>query len=190
MEFLKYKIFGVKLYWYLAILAIVLVISLFVFRTLKHGASTKTTPSKQSKATPENSQRAKDIEHIRKLIDASHSSSLDDKTKDFILAQSALETAWWTSNVYKRNNNLFGMREAHYRTRDQEGDTDGDGFANYVDESQSVRDHRLWLEENDMYKNFSTPAAYVKSLKAHGYFEEPASSYTAGLTSFLKQIQS
>ena len=172
---MKVKIFGVAWYWYLAILVIVLVILLVLFRTLKRGSTSK---------AKKDTDYAKSLEKLRRIIKRVNP-ELDNDTQLMIMAQALFETGGLgyevESPVLERNNNLFGMKSAHVRNRDQLGDLDNDGYANYKDWEQSVRDHRLWLEANGMFHSYLVPVSFVEDLKKKRYFEANLFVYKRGL---------
>lgn len=180
---MKLRIFGVKWYWYLVILVIVLVILLILFRSLKLGANSKKN---------EGTQYLKDVKKLLKLI-RKVDSDLDPDTQLMIAAQSLFETGGLghdtESPVLERNNNLFGMKEAQTRDRDQLGDIDGDGYSNYKDWEQSIRDHKLWLEANGMYHYWIVPDMYVEALKKKNYFEASLFQYKRGLLFYYEGLK-
>lgn len=184
---MKLKIFGVAWYWYLTILLGVLIILLVLFRALKRGNNTKN--QQDGKAY------LKDIKKLNRIIQRVDP-ELDRDTRLMILAQSLFETGGLgydqESNVLVRNNNLFGMREAHIRDRNQLGDIDQDGYANYKDWEQSVRDHRLWLEHHNLYKRYLVLETYIEGLKKKQYFEANLFQYKRGVAFYyegLKKIE-
>ena len=70
----------------------------------------------------------------------------DVKFPEVVFAQALLESGNFTSNVFKEENNLFGMKYPRRRktTSLEEGDT---GYANYVHWTHSVYDYKLWQNQ-------------------------------------------
>lgn len=63
-----------------------------------------------------------------------------------LLAQAKLESAHFTSNVFKQNNNLFGMKCAYYRLNCQTNNGSSQ-YGYYKNWQLSVIDRILWDEE-------------------------------------------
>ena len=101
-------------------------------------------------------------------------SSLNLKHPDIVIAQAIHETGYFTSNIFKENNNLFGMKKAYQRPT-----TCIDvnrGHAVYSNWKNSVIDYALWQSKygnysnkNDYFKYLNTCYAedknYIKNLK-------------------------
>lgn len=69
----------------------------------------------------------------------------------FVMAQSILETNHYKSNIYKKNNNLFGMKLAKTRLTTAHGENRG--HAMYVNTETSLVDYMLWLTYNGFTQN-------------------------------------
>lgn len=59
-----------------------------------------------------------------------------------VMAQSIIETGHWTSNVFKENHNLFGMKQANVRINTANGTQNGHAY--YDDWYQSVYDYAFY----------------------------------------------
>jgi hypothetical protein len=94
-----------------------------------------------------------------------------------------VETANFTSAVYKRNNNAFGMKPAVIRFTVSLGDVDGDGYANYKNLAQSVADLLLWFKFAGLTVPDNLPR-YAKELKARAYYGIPEETYLQALQSW------
>jgi len=75
-----------------------------------------------------------------KLIDLID--SLNFKYPEIVLAQAKLESGYFTSNIFKANNNLFGMKQAYSRVTLNKGNKNG--HALYSKWEESVIDYALW----------------------------------------------
>lgn len=94
-----------------------------------------------------------------------------------LFAQSALETGYGTSNLYREHNNLFGMAPAQIRKKFYEGTTTvPEGIkATYANPHDSIHD-RVDL---DKYNKIPAPQSYaeiedyVQAVYDAGYAEDP-----------------
>jgi len=86
-----------------------------------------------------------------------------------ILAQSAHETGYWTSSIFKTNKNLFGMKLAHKRETVATGEASG--HATYRTYYDSVLDYFL---RQEAFKSIdvSSPEKYISTTVASGYAED------------------
>lgn len=91
-----------------------------------------------------------------------------------LYAQAYLETGGFTSAMYLKCNNLFGMQVANVRPKAQDGAcmTTVEGtFARFKSRCQSVRDRLLWDKYVGVgYHNVDT---YMQSVKDKGYATDP-----------------
>ena len=71
------------------------------------------------------------------------------KFPDIALAQAMLETGNFTSDIFKANNNLFGMKHPSVRPTVSKGTNRG--HANYTNWQDSVKDYKLWQEFYNKY---------------------------------------
>ena len=79
---------------------------------------------------------------------------------DVMVAQSKIETAHYTSLVFKDNNNLFGMRLARIRETTAIGEQHN--HADYISWQQSVVDYKLWQDR--VIKKLNTKQKYLAYL--------------------------
>jgi len=91
---------------------------------------------------------------------------------EVILAQSALETAWWTSNLCVSANNCFGMMHPTTRDTVSTGAYGTGRFATYPDIYASVQDY-LMRQEYFNIPNTADPLEYMNATKASGYATDP-----------------
>lgn len=83
---------------------------------------------------------------------------------DIIMAQYQLESACGTSQVAKRNNNLFGMRKAFTRKSVRCRTFDKAGYAVYNNWQLSVIDRIFW-EEHEFHNIKPTRTEYLAKIK-------------------------
>jgi len=79
---------------------------------------------------------------------------------DIVFGQALLESGNFKSNVFKENNNLFGMRLPKVRKTTAIGKNRG--YAKYENWVQSVGDYLLWQQ--------SIPKKYLKSRENYFYY--------------------
>lgn len=107
------------------------------------------------------------------------------KYSEWIEAQAKHETNNYTSDVFKRANNLFGMKNAN--KREQLGfKVEGDPYRHYNNVGDSIRDFLMLLRYNRFPTNFKTPTEFVSKLKSQGYFGDTFANYLNGVFHFLK----
>ena len=110
-----------------------------------------------------------------------------------IVAQSKHESANYTSNVFKANNNAFGMKQPKVRPTtsigggtaapSSEGTTP---YARYKDVADSAKDLVLWLQYNRVdLSGVTTAQQYATILKDKGYYGNTMSEYITGVTYYL-----
>ncbi len=89
------------------------------------------------------------------------------------LAQAIHESAGFTSAVYKRTNNLLGMKAPQTRqtTAKNKG---GEGYAQYSSPAQSIKDYLYWLDVRGIHTDEQLLALLKKPASAGGYAGDPA----------------
>lgn len=119
---------------------------------------------------------------------------------ELIVAQSKHESQNYTSNVFKKNNNLFG-----YKYVGQKGATKGSpapsneglagAYARYETIEGSVKELTGWIKRRQKEGSFpadlteiDSPEKYATLLRKSGYFGAPLSQYIAGLTRYYKDF--
>ena len=121
-----------------------------------------------------------------------------------IVAQARLETADYTSNLFRNFNNAFGYKWVGQKKwangpafnapgQDAQGNPDGGTYASYPSIQYSTGELVDWLKRRQRdgvltIANLTTPGAYAAALKAAGYYGETASEYGQGLLAKLSKI--
>jgi len=103
------------------------------------------------------------------------------KQAQYITAQAAHETGNFQSQIFKENNNLFGMKHAGQRL--SQGEKNGHAYYKTIEDS--VKDYQIYYKLNNYPVTFETPENFVDSLKNHGYFEANIENYKKGVRHFL-----
>jgi len=80
---------------------------------------------------------------------------------DVVLAQAKIETANFTSKIFRENNNMFGMKLPERRRTTAVGENRN--HAKYTSWIQSIIDYKLWQDQ--MIHRAPTKHAYLAYLK-------------------------
>lgn len=107
--------------------------------------------------------------------------------QEYITAQAMHETGIFTSPLFLKYNNAFGMKQPTQRQTTSQGITET-GYASYDSVEDSIKDLALYFEAKNYPENFETVADYVKTLKDKGYFEATLKSYTNAVTKHLNNV--
>lgn len=136
----------------------------------------------------------------QEIYEAAKSEGFSDTASKLIVAQARLESADYTSNVFKNNFNMFGMKYigqplavAGTKAPSNEGSL---VYAKYKSPADSTKDlvgrlykiTRAGVSFDDL-KNVKTPAEFATKLKQRGYFGVTASHYEKLLSSKLTKIK-
>jgi hypothetical protein len=108
------------------------------------------------------------IDYALRVYNLLIQSGLSPEIAKYATAQSANETAGFTSKLLETNNNLFGMKYAW------QSSSSGlkNGYADYEKIQLSVVDLVIWLNRNGL-NNIVIESLddYIAFIKSHGYFE-------------------
>jgi uncharacterized FlgJ-related protein len=130
------------------------------------------------------------------IYDLAIANGFNQNTAKYVVAQARLESANYTSNVFKNNNNLNGMKyigqaNATKGTKSPEGDY----YAKWKTPEDSAKDvvERYYAKTIKgvtpaQLKNASDTTEFANLLKERGYYGVSASQYQSGLYSKLMQI--
>jgi flagellum-specific peptidoglycan hydrolase FlgJ len=105
------------------------------------------------------------------------------KYSKWIKAQARHETGNFTSDIYKRLNNAFGMKDASRRLQFGE-DVQGE-YRKYKHIGESVKDFIQWMEYTNFPADIDNIEKYISALKERRYFEDAFDNYLKGVQSFL-----
>ena len=115
----------------------------------------------------------------------------------FVVGQSRHETANYTSPVFLRTNNLFGMKFVNQplAISDNKKSPDNDYYAHYKSPKDSAEDAigRLFnITKNGVtpsqLKNAKTPEEYSNLQKKRGYFGDQIPIYINGIKNAIKKL--
>ena len=117
----------------------------------------------------------------------------------FLVAQARHETDNYTSNVFKLNNNLFGMKFANQPLATKGSlapSSEGGIYAKYNSPANSIKDQvdRYFVKTIggitfEQLKASKTPLEYATNLKKRGYFTATIEEYASGIQRALLRIQ-
>ncbi len=97
-----------------------------------------------------------------------------------VLAQAQRETGYYTSAIFKENNNLFGLKEAKVRINVAQGTNRGHAF--FESWEESVMDYALW---SSTYASKCNTEEKYYQLLGQMYAESP--TYVQDLKGMVKQ---
>lgn len=120
------------------------------------------------------------IEFLVKLKELGFSTDLS----KMIIAQAAVETGNFTSNIYKKNNNLFGMKLAKKRITTATGEKFG--HAVYDTVFSSIQDYKYYYQEFNLPDRYDSIRQFITSLKSKGYFESDLETYIKNVEYWYK----
>jgi len=100
-----------------------------------------------------------------------------------ILCQAKIESSQYSSDLFKRNNNLFGMKKSANRVTTASDDNGRAGYKWYPSWRESVTDYALWQLSHHVDKMSQDQyIAYLGKI----YAEDP--KYTTKIKAMIKQI--
>lgn len=102
-------------------------------------------------------------------------------------AVSRLETANYSSNLFRAQNNLWGMKQPLTRATTSTG-AGPTGFATYRNLDESADDLILYMEEFNYPKNETSLFATIATMKKNGYFEISLTDYYERVLPIFKKL--
>lgn len=109
----------------------------------------------------------------------------------YIIAQAKLESGNFSSKVFKTDNNYFGMKLPVKRPTVAAGpgllSPEGNHYAHYNSESDSVTDLLLWMEYTKFPTVVYNSEVYVSELKSRNYFGSSETSYLKNINYWLNK---
>lgn len=107
----------------------------------------------------------------------------------YILAQSKLETANFTSKVFRENNNMFGMKLPRIRPTTATGagllSPEGNNYANYTSTAESLQDLFLWMDNTKFPLAVVDSEQYARELKQRNFYGVTQAQYLKNLNFWL-----
>jgi uncharacterized FlgJ-related protein len=114
----------------------------------------------------------------------------DDKSIRMLVAQARHETGNFTSDLYIKHNNAFGMMFPKIRNTTAQSETES-GYSHYETVADSILDMENYFayKEYPILSSFQTLHAYARALKDHAYFTAPVQAYGNALTKHFNQLK-
>ncbi len=97
--------------------------------------------------------------------------------KPYIIAQAKVESDNFTSPLFKRSGNMFGMKQASIRKRIQLPSNESQYASYWKMSGLSLIDFLLWANYNRMPTEFESIYKYARWLKDKDYYEITALAY-------------
>lgn len=107
---------------------------------------------------------------------------LNIKFPHIVIAQSQIESGYYTSHIFRENNNLFGMKEAKQRPTTNKGTENN--HAHYDNWKESVLDYALY--QSKYLSKLKTEEEYFQYL-SQSYAEDP--NYVTKVKSISKKLK-
>lgn len=129
------------------------------------------------------------------IINVAHELGLDKLNPlipGFMVAQSAHESADWTSPVFLSCNNGFGYKYVGQKLAISActNAPEGGAYAKYASFEDSVKDVAGWImRRKDKFANVQTIDDYSLALQQNGYYGDTLAKYTAALRRHYAQIK-
>jgi len=102
-----------------------------------------------------------------------------------IVAQAGFETGNFTSDIFRYNNNLFGMKLPKIRKTTAIGEARG--HAVYKSWEDSIKDYWLYSKALGYLSNYSSVVNFVRALVQKKYFEAKPEDYQRGVETYYKK---
>ena len=106
------------------------------------------------------------------------------ETAKMITAQAAHESGNFTSDIFRFNNNPFGMKLAKERFTSAIGERKG--HALYASIEEAVKDYWYYYQAKNYPMFWKDIDTFIETLKMKGYFEAPLSVYMKAVKYFYK----
>lgn len=135
------------------------------------------------------------------IISGAKAEGMPDNTIALMLAQSKHESTNYTSNVFRKNNNAFGMTYGGQVVLDKNGNnvvTKGSDqcdngctglYAKYPSVYYSAVDAARWLKRHiKNYREIKTVEEYATALKNNKYYTAPLTQYISNMKSYFTGV--
>lgn len=104
------------------------------------------------------------------------------------ISQAAHETGYFSSNVFKNANNLFGIKAHSRKIQGKKENTDYNGYAVYENIEASCRDAVDLARRRNTIKAAGSVYTFVVALKETRYFEASVTEYLNGILAAHKKL--
>jgi len=128
------------------------------------------------------------LNYDKRIYDEAIKAGFTQACARLVVAQARHETGNYTSPVFRKYNNCFGMRPAVIRDTTRLEQVSPSNYAIYASVESSVKDLGLWFKARNVGKAFTTVYSYASALKNKGYFEAELNEYINGMERAFKNI--
>lgn len=119
---------------------------------------------------------------VKRIFDLIKLQGFPERQAQYITSQAAFETGGFTSDIYKENHNLFGMKNAGQSLVIGENR----GHAIYASDEDSIKDYAKYYRNHKYLPFYVTMDSFVLDLKKEGYFESDIMRYLRGMQHYYK----
>lgn len=180
--------------WLLIILGVLLLIFRLWISRMKAKAEEATIiedepiMDDEPEAVEDEQSREQTIRNHYKIIRANLPEAYSNEFVKMLTAIAMHETGVFKSNIYRENNNLFGMKLPTIRETKATGENRG--HATFASLDDSVKDMELYLNEFKYKKNWQKIRDLVGEMKRNGYFTAPVTTYGNAVVSHYNTVRS
>lgn len=194
MQSKKFK-FGLTILDVLVLISVVCLLIFLIYRSIKSRklmSGTESLPEDQDQEPEPEPEPYQDSENnpiptfYSEVVNSLP--EMDENLKQYITAQAMHETGIFTSPLYLKYNNAFGMTQPVQRQTLSKGITES-GYASYDSVSDSIKDLQLWFEAKQAPETFESVESYVEFLKSKGYFTAPLKTYKNAVVKHLNKVK-
>lgn len=129
-----------------------------------------------SKSSPAGNKNYPISDEQGQIIQVLQSAGIDYDTARYWSLVSKMETGAWSSELFRKYNNAFGMKQPQKRSTTSQGPSPS-GWATYKSLQDSTKDLLLYMREFNYPSSFPSLEDQIVFMKQKGYFEEPVSTY-------------
>jgi len=159
-------------------LATVSVLGLLLFVVSRVSASGRTNP--QSQLSPDQ------ISQV--ILDTVQAGGYGNSIAQYLVYVSKMETAKWSSRLFRTNLNLWGMKTPQTRDTTALNKGSSDTWAKYDTVRNAARDIVLYLDEFNYPKQVNSLEDFVTIMKSKGYFgNESFESYFNKVVNWIER---
>jgi len=192
MQSEKFK-FGLSILDLLALISVIFLSIFLLYRLIKSAKSMKS----QTSLSSEESEEVEEVEEVENLDNpipkfyqevVNTLPNYPEEMQEFITAQAMHETGIFESDLFKKYNNAFGMKQPTQRKTTSAG-ISPTGYATYKTVADSIKDLDLYFQAKQYPQTFDNAESYVDFLKSKGYFEAPLNSYKKAVLRHLNALK-
>jgi hypothetical protein len=131
------------------------------------------------------------INYANRVYNAAINYGANENAASIITGQAMNESGNFTSSLFQRSNNAFGMNMPTIRPHPHILKKDAiSNYAAYRNVEDSTRDLIDWLKYNHIdYNNIDNSDNYVAAIKSKGYFGADLYSYQIAVKNLLAQVK-